>query len=104
MRTVQRAAGPDEALALANCVPQALAASAWTADLTAALDLTARLHAGETWLNCHLAQSAELPHSGRGASGHGTDLSSSPSRSTSAPRPSPSGSDGTGWPGLTGPA
>ncbi|MGV9264817.1 aldehyde dehydrogenase family protein [Kitasatospora sp. NPDC003701] len=73
--TVQRAATPDDALALANGVPQALAASVWTTDLTAALDLTARLHAGETWVNCHLAQSAELPHSGRGASGHGTDLS-----------------------------
>lgn len=73
--TVQRAATAEDALALANGVPQALAASVWTADLTAALDLTARLHAGETWLNCHLVQSAELPHSGRGASGHGTDLS-----------------------------
>ncbi|MFG3054102.1 aldehyde dehydrogenase family protein [Kitasatospora sp. NPDC048239] len=73
--TVQHAAGLDEALALANGVPQALAASVWTSDLSTGLDLTARLNAGETWLNCHLAQSAELPHGGRGASGHGTDLS-----------------------------
>ncbi|MFJ5118252.1 aldehyde dehydrogenase family protein [Kitasatospora sp. NPDC088548] len=73
--TVQRAATPDEALALANGVPQALGASVWTRDLGTALDLTARLDAGETWINCHLAQTAELPHGGRGASGHGTDLS-----------------------------
>ncbi|WP_354638699.1 aldehyde dehydrogenase family protein [Kitasatospora camelliae] len=73
--TVQRADGPDHAVALANAVPQALAASVWTADLSAGLDLAARIDAGEVWLNCHLAQSAELPHGGRGASGHGTDLS-----------------------------
>ncbi|GAA2823684.1 aldehyde dehydrogenase family protein [Kitasatospora sp. CM 4170] len=73
--TVQRAATVEEALALANAVPQALAASVWTRDLGTALDLTARLDAGETWVNCHLAQTAELPHGGRGASGHGTDLS-----------------------------
>ncbi|MFI9117081.1 aldehyde dehydrogenase family protein [Streptomyces venezuelae] len=73
--TVQRAEGPAEALALANGVPQALAASVWTGDLSAALELTAALDAGETWVNCHLVQTAELPHGGRGASGHSTDLS-----------------------------
>ncbi|MFD0273182.1 aldehyde dehydrogenase family protein [Kitasatospora sp. NPDC127111] len=73
--TVQHAEDLEAALALANDVPQALAASVWTRDLSAALDLTARLDAGETWVNCHLAQTAELPHSGRGTSGHGTDLS-----------------------------
>ncbi|TXS31952.1 aldehyde dehydrogenase family protein [Streptomyces sp. adm13(2018)] len=73
--TVQRAESPAAALALANGVPQALAASAWTTDLAAGLELTAALDAGETWVNCHLVQTAELPHGGRGASGHGTDLS-----------------------------
>ncbi|MFD8700668.1 aldehyde dehydrogenase family protein [Kitasatospora purpeofusca] len=73
--TVQHAPTVEAALALANGVPQALAASVWTADLSTALDLTARLDAGETWINCHLAQSAELPHSGRGTSGQGIDLS-----------------------------
>ncbi|MEV6400489.1 aldehyde dehydrogenase family protein [Streptomyces sp. NPDC051907] len=73
--TVQCADTVEAALALANGVPQALAASVWTADLTAGLDLVARLDAGEAWLNCHLVQSAELPHGGRGSSGHGTDLS-----------------------------
>ncbi|MCB8901341.1 MULTISPECIES: aldehyde dehydrogenase family protein [unclassified Streptomyces] len=73
--TVQRADGLAAALALANGVPQALAASVWTTDLTTGLELTAALDAGETWVNCHLVQTAELPHGGRGASGHGTDLS-----------------------------
>ncbi|MER5961587.1 aldehyde dehydrogenase family protein [Streptomyces sp. NPDC002057] len=73
--TVQRADGVEAALALANGVPQALAASVWTSDLTAGLRLAAALDAGEAWLNCHLVQTAELPHGGRGASGHGTDLS-----------------------------
>ncbi|MCB5181668.1 aldehyde dehydrogenase family protein [Streptomyces antimicrobicus] len=73
--TVQQADGVAAALALANGVPQALAASVWTTDLDRGLDLAARLDAGEAWLNCHLVQTAELPHGGRGTSGHGTDLS-----------------------------
>ncbi|MFD7256399.1 aldehyde dehydrogenase family protein [Streptomyces sp. NPDC059874] len=73
--TVQQAQTAEAALALANSVPQALGASVWTTDLTTGLDLVARLNAGEAWLNCHLVQTAELPHGGRGTSGHGTDLS-----------------------------
>ncbi|MYV57630.1 aldehyde dehydrogenase family protein, partial [Streptomyces sp. SID3212] len=73
--TVQAAESVEAAVALANGVPQALAASVWTRDIAAGLDLAARLNAGEAWLNCHLVQTAELPHGGRGASGHGTDLS-----------------------------
>ncbi|MER5931734.1 aldehyde dehydrogenase family protein [Streptomyces sp. NPDC002054] len=73
--TVQQAASTEAALALANGVPQALAASVWTTGLGTGLDLVARLNAGEAWLNCHLVQTAELPHGGRGTSGHGTDLS-----------------------------
>ncbi|MFE2087343.1 aldehyde dehydrogenase family protein [Streptomyces sp. NPDC059460] len=73
--TVQHADTVEAALSLANGVPQALAASVWTTDLGTGLDLAARLDAGEAWLNCHLVQTAELPHGGRGSSGHGTDLS-----------------------------
>ncbi|MEV7679478.1 aldehyde dehydrogenase family protein [Streptomyces sp. NPDC088341] len=73
--TVQAADTAEDALALANGVPQALAASVWTRDLAAGLDLAGRLNAGEAWVNCHLVQTAELPHGGRGSSGHGTDLS-----------------------------
>ncbi|ROO90833.1 acyl-CoA reductase-like NAD-dependent aldehyde dehydrogenase [Actinocorallia herbida] len=73
--TVQPARDLDEALRLAGSVPQALAASVWTAALDTALHAARRLDAGETWVNCHLVQTAELPHGGRGASGTGTDLS-----------------------------
>ncbi|RSS64049.1 aldehyde dehydrogenase family protein [Streptomyces sp. WAC06614] len=73
--TVQRAEDLAGALARANGVPQALAASVWTTDLDRGLALAGRLDAGEAWVNCHLVQTAELPHGGRGASGHGTDLS-----------------------------
>ncbi|MGW0859458.1 aldehyde dehydrogenase family protein [Streptomyces sp. NPDC002690] len=73
--TVERVATVEEALTLANSVPQALASSVWTSDLERGIDLASRLDAGEAWVNCHLVQTAELPHGGRGASGHGTDLS-----------------------------
>lgn len=73
--TVQQADDSHAALALANSVRQALAASVWTRDLGAGLGLADGIDAGEVWLNCHLVQSAELPHGGRGASGTGTDLS-----------------------------
>lgn len=73
--TVQAANGRHQAVALANSVPQALAASVWSTDIASALDLASRINAGEVWVNCHLVQTAELPHGGRGDSGHGTDLS-----------------------------
>ncbi|MGI8335651.1 aldehyde dehydrogenase family protein [Actinomadura scrupuli] len=73
--TVQRAADVAEALRLAGSVPQALAASVWSGDLESALRVARGVRAGEVWVNCHLVQTAELPHGGRGASGGGTDLS-----------------------------
>ena len=47
----------------------------WGARADEVLDLAGQLDAGEVWINCHLEQTAELPHGGRGASGHGTDMS-----------------------------
>ncbi|MDO0928874.1 aldehyde dehydrogenase family protein [Streptomyces sp. TG1A-8] len=73
--TVQAADGVEEALALANSVRQALAASVWGSDTATVLGVAGALNAGEVWVNCHLDQSAELPHGGRGSSGHGTDMS-----------------------------
>ncbi|WP_406205539.1 aldehyde dehydrogenase family protein [Kitasatospora sp. NBC_01560] len=73
--TVQQADGVEEAVQLANGVPQALAASVWGDSVGRALSVAARLNCGEVWVNCHLEQTAELPHGGRGGSGHGTDLS-----------------------------
>ncbi|OIJ93045.1 aldehyde dehydrogenase [Streptomyces sp. MUSC 14] len=73
--TVQPARDVEHALDIAHGVPQALAASVWTRDLSRGLDLAGRLDAGEAWVNCHLVQTAELPHGGRRGSGQGTDLS-----------------------------
>lgn len=73
--TVQAAGDLEEAVRLANGLPQALAASVWGAAVGPVLDLAGALNAGEVWVNCHLEQTAELPHGGRGGSGHGTDLS-----------------------------
>jgi acyl-CoA reductase-like NAD-dependent aldehyde dehydrogenase len=73
--TVQRADSVADAVALANGVPQALAASVWGRDIDALLRIARYLDAGEVWVNCHLEQCGELPHGGRGESGHGTDLS-----------------------------
>ncbi|MEV6564950.1 aldehyde dehydrogenase family protein [Streptomyces kronopolitis] len=73
--TVQAVDDVEEALALANSVPQALAASVWGSDTATTLALAHEVNAGEVWVNCHLDQSPELPHGGRGSSGHGTDMS-----------------------------
>jgi betaine-aldehyde dehydrogenase len=72
--TVQAAPSVDDAVRLANGMPQALAASVW-GSAGKVLDLAGRLDAGEVWVNCHLEQTAELPHGGRRQSGNGTDLS-----------------------------
>ena len=73
--TVQAASAPADLVRLANGVPQALAASVWGNEIGPALTLARALDCGEIWLNCHLEQTAELPHGGRNASGQGTDLS-----------------------------
>jgi acyl-CoA reductase-like NAD-dependent aldehyde dehydrogenase len=73
--TVQAADDLDGLIALANSVPQALAASVWGSAIGPALRVAGRLDCGEVWVNCHLEQTAELPHGGRRGSGHGTDLS-----------------------------
>ncbi|WP_460494854.1 aldehyde dehydrogenase family protein [Dactylosporangium cerinum] len=73
--TVQAADDLDGVIALANSVPQALAASVWGTAVGPSLHLAGQLDCGEVWVNCHLEQTAELPHGGRRGSGHGTDLS-----------------------------
>jgi acyl-CoA reductase-like NAD-dependent aldehyde dehydrogenase len=73
--TVQAVASLDEAVRMANGVPQALAASVWGHAVGDVLRLARRLDAGEVWVNCHLEQTGDLPHGGRRKSGHGTDLS-----------------------------
>jgi len=73
--TIQEAANIPEALRLANSVGQALSNSVWTRDINFGLQVAQGMTGGESWVNCHLVQSPELPHSGRKGSGNGTDLS-----------------------------
>ncbi|WP_275415997.1 aldehyde dehydrogenase family protein [Actinoplanes couchii] len=73
--TVQRAESLEDAVALANGVSQALAASVWGRDVGQIMRIARVLSAGEVWVNCHLEQTGDLPHGGRKQSGNGTDLS-----------------------------
>ncbi|NKE58285.1 aldehyde dehydrogenase family protein [Lentzea sp. PSKA42] len=73
--TVQSFASDNEAIALANGVPQGLASSIWTRDTGRAASLTARLDFGIVWVNTHGLVASEMPHGGFGASGYGKDLS-----------------------------
>jgi 1-pyrroline dehydrogenase len=73
--TVQRAADDAQALAWANDVRYGLGASVWTRDVARALRFTRDLDFGAVWVNEHGLTITEMPHGGRGASGHGSDLS-----------------------------
>ncbi|MGW4214040.1 aminobutyraldehyde dehydrogenase [Lentzea sp. NPDC004789] len=73
--TVQSFANDDEAVSLANGVPQGLASSIWTRDTGRVAALTARLDFGIVWVNTHGLVASEMPHGGFGASGYGKDLS-----------------------------
>jgi acyl-CoA reductase-like NAD-dependent aldehyde dehydrogenase len=74
--TVQRFGDEQEAVALANGVGYALAASVWTRDLARALRLSKQLEFGTVWANDHLPFMSEMPHGGFKQSGYGKDLSS----------------------------
>ncbi|MFI6099677.1 aminobutyraldehyde dehydrogenase [Lentzea sp. NPDC051213] len=73
--TVQSFGSDDEAISLANGVPQGLASSIWTRDTGRATALTTRLDFGIVWVNTHGLVASEMPHGGFGASGYGKDLS-----------------------------
>jgi phenylacetaldehyde dehydrogenase len=61
----------DEAIGYSNDSPYGLAASVWTADLSAAHRLSARVRSGTVWINCHSYFSPELPKGGHKQSGWG---------------------------------
>ena len=75
--TVQSFKSSDEALALANGVPYALAASVWTQDIDRVLRFTRELEFGCVWVNHHISVTPEFPHGGGKNTGGGKDMSAS---------------------------
>ena len=73
--TVQRFSDEDQAVAWANGVQYALAASVWTKDHKRAMRMTRRLDFGAVWVNTHIPFVSEMPHGGFKHSGYGKDLS-----------------------------
>lgn len=73
--TVQSFRDEAEALALANGVRYALAASVWTADHARAMRLSRDLDFGCVWINTHIPFVSDMPHGGFKHSGYGKDLS-----------------------------
>jgi betaine-aldehyde dehydrogenase len=73
--TVQPFATEAEAVALANGVDYALAASVWTADHGVAMRVSRDLDFGCVWVNTHVLLTSEMPHGGFKHSGYGKDLS-----------------------------
>ncbi|MGD9915984.1 MAG: aldehyde dehydrogenase, partial [Rhizobiaceae bacterium] len=73
--SVQTFRDEDEAVRIANDTMYGLAASVWTRDLSRALDMSDRLHAGTVSVNTVDALSAMTPFGGFKQSGFGRDLS-----------------------------
>lgn len=73
--TVQSFSTDEEALALANGVRYALAASVWTRDHGRAMRFSRDLDFGCVWINTHIPFVSDMPHGGFKHSGYGKDLS-----------------------------
>jgi betaine-aldehyde dehydrogenase len=71
--TVQPFREESDAIAMANATPYGLAASVWTRDVGRAIRVGKALTAGTVWINDHLNLSAEVPVTGFGQSGVGTE-------------------------------
>ncbi|WP_417563855.1 gamma-aminobutyraldehyde dehydrogenase [Microbacterium sp.] len=73
--TVQPFETEEDAVALANGVPYALAASTWTTDHATAMRMSRALDFGCVWINAHIPFVSDMPHGGFKQSGYGKDLS-----------------------------
>jgi phenylacetaldehyde dehydrogenase len=64
----------EEAIRLANDTQYGLAASLWTNDLSAAMNLTPQIQAGTVWVNSHIPLDPNLPFGGHKQSGVGREF------------------------------
>jgi succinate-semialdehyde dehydrogenase/glutarate-semialdehyde dehydrogenase len=69
------ASGPDEAIRLADASPFGLAASVWTADMQAGLELGRGIQSGALFINGIVISDPRLPFGGVKLSGYGRELS-----------------------------